>query len=146
MEANLATVNADIDLDLTERVSQAIGALDILHGTRAHVDVQAVNGHVTLEGIVQSPMSAVEVARAATDVPGVSGVTSHVVDDATLSRKVAEALSKDERTRAIPPGYEVTSVFGHLTVIGRFTEEQARALQAVCQSVRSVRTVKVKRL
>lgn len=144
MQANLDTVNTDIDLDLAEQVNNAIGELDILHGTRAQVDVQVVNGHVTLEGIVQSPMAAVEVERAAAEVPGVSGVTSHVVDDATLSRQVAEVLSKDDRTRAVPPPYRVTSVFGHVTLVGHFTEEQARAMQGVCEAVRSVRGVAIK--
>ena len=79
-------------------------------------------------------------------MPGVSSVTSHVVDDATLTRRVAEALSKDERTSAIPPGYRVSSVFGHLTLVGYFTEGQSRAVLAVCQSVKGTRTVNVKAL
>ena len=146
MDSNLAPANLNLDLDLTERVSDAIHALDVLRGSRAHVEVKVANGHVTLEGNVQSPMAAVEVQRAAAEAPGVAGVTSRLIDDATLSRQAAEALGNDPRTAAIPPGYEVASVFGHLRLVGHFTAEQSQALVVVCQSVPGVRTVNIKEL
>ncbi len=145
MEDELAPVNSlDTDLDLAERVRDAIGTLDILHGSRAHVEVTAMGGHVTLEGVVQSPMAAAEVERAAVDVAGPGAVTSHVVDDATLRRRAAEALATDPRTAAIPPGYNVSVTFGHLWLVGRLTAEQAQAATAVCQAVPGVRSVTLK--
>ena len=146
MEANLAPAVLDTDLDLTERVSDALNALDVLRGSRARVEVLVTNAHVTLEGILQSPMAAVEVERAAAEVPGVAGVTNHLIDDGTLSRRVAEAMAKDPRTAAVGPGYEVTSVFGRVVLIGYFTPEQSRVLVVVCQSVPGVRAVVVKAL
>jgi hypothetical protein len=89
-------------------------------------------------------MVAVEVERAAAGLPGVMGVTNLVADDGTLSRAVAEALATDPRTRDIPPGNEVTVVFGHVTVIGRLTNEEARNVMAVAQGTAGVRSVNVK--
>jgi len=149
MEHDLAPapVNTmDADLDLAERVRDAIHALDVLRGSRAQVDVTVSDGHVTLAGVVQSPMAAVEVARAAADVAGAGGVTNHVLDDASLSSRVAEALSTDPRTAAIPPGYQVTSTFGRIKLIGYFTPEQAQAATAVCQAVAGVRSVAIQAL
>jgi osmotically-inducible protein OsmY len=144
MDSNLATVNVDFDLDLQERVHDAIYALDVLRGTRAHVDVAVNNGQVTLQGNIQSPMAAAEVERTAAEAPGVTRVISHVVDDATLSSQLAEALATDVRTAAIPPGYEVASLYGHVMLIGRFTAEQAQAVETVAHGVPSVRSVNVK--
>jgi osmotically-inducible protein OsmY len=146
MDSNLAPASTDIDLDLTERVSGAINALDVLRGTRAHVAVTVTNGHVTLDGVVQSPMAAVEVERAAAAAPGAAGLTSRLTDDASLSRRVAEALATDPRTAAIPPGYRVVSVFGTMWLVGYFTPEQSQALAAVCRGVPGVRTVTIKAL
>ncbi len=147
MEHELAPVdNIDIDLDLAERVRDAIGALDILRGSRAHVDVMVANGHVTLSGNVQSPMAAAEVGHAAAETAGAAAVTNHVVDDASLSRLVAEALATDPRTAPIEPGYKVASTFGHLWLVGGFTPEQSQAVTAVCQAVAGVRSVTIKAL
>ncbi|MEP7357255.1 MAG: BON domain-containing protein, partial [Anaerolineales bacterium] len=88
----------DTDLDLEAQVREAIDQLDILNGTRARVDLAVKDGHVTLHGNVQSPMSCVEVEWAAAAVPAVKGVTNMLVDDAELSRRVATALAYDPRT------------------------------------------------
>jgi osmotically-inducible protein OsmY len=144
MDSNPAPANVDLDLDTQERVHDAIYALDVLRGTRAHVDVAVNNGQVTLRGNLQSPMAAAEVARTAAEAPGVTGVISHVVDDATLSSQLAEALATDVRTTAIPPGYEVASLYGHVMLIGRFTAEQAQAVEAVSRAAPGVRSVNVK--
>ena len=146
MEVILSPAQTDADLDLEGQVRDSVNKLDFLNGTRAWVNIDVADGHVTLRGNVQSPMSAVEVERAAAEVAGVKSVTGLVVDDATLSRRVAESLARDPRTSAIPPGYEVTVMFGYITLIGRFTEEQALAAQAVSQAVPDVRGVHVKRL
>ena len=147
MEHDLAPANTmDTDLDLAERIRTAIHALDVLRGTRAHVEVTVTNGHATLDGVVQSPMAAVEVARAAADVAGGAGVTSHLLDDAGLSNRVAEALATDPRTAAIPPGYDVNSTFGHVKLVGYFTPEQAQAATAVSQAVPGVRGVSIQAL
>ena len=55
-------------------------------------------------------------ADAVAAVPGVAGVASHVVDDATLSSQVAEVLATDARSAGIPPGYEVAAMNGHLAL------------------------------
>ena len=145
MESNLAPANnMDLDLDLQERVTDAIYGLDVMRGTRALVNVMVSNGQVTLQGALQSPMAAAEVERAAADAPGVGAVISHLVDDATLSSQVAEALATDARTATISPGYQVASMYGHVVLVGSFTAEQAQAAEAVCRGVPGVRSVKVK--
>jgi osmotically-inducible protein OsmY len=144
MEANLTSVTTDQDLDLHAAVHDVLNSLDLVRGTRAEIDVAVANGHVTLRGVVQSPMVVVEVERAVAEVPGVAGLTNLLVDDGTLSRNVAEALATDPRTQSIPPGYEVTSVFGHVTLVGRFTNDEARAVMAVTQAVPGVHAVNVK--
>ena len=144
MDAYLTQVIPDHDLDLRTALYDVLNRLDVVRSSRAEVDVEVVNGHVTLRGVVQSPMMAVEVERAIAEVPGVASLTSLLVDDGTLSRQVAEALSSDPRTQAIPPGYEVTSLFGRVTLIGRFTLDESRAVMAVTQAVPGVRAVNVK--
>ena len=142
MEANLVSTT-DLDLDLQERVSHAIHGLDVLRGSRAHVEVIVSNGQVTVQGNVQSPMAAAEVAHAAASVPGAGAIINQVVDDATLSRQVAEALSTDPRTAAIAPGYEANAAYGHVRLVGQFTAEQAEALAAVGRVLPGVRSLSV---
>ena len=146
MDSTPAPASTDTDLDLQERVRDAIDALDVIRGTRAHVDVTVASGQVILDGVLQSPMAAAEVERAAADAAGAAAVTSHLLDDATLSSRVAEALGKDPRTAAIPPGYDVVSVFGHMWIVGSFTPEQAQAVTAVARSVPRVLTVTIKEI
>ena len=146
MQVTLEPVITDSDLDLEAQVRDAVDQLDILNGTQARVDLKVNDGHVTIRGNVQSPMSCVEVEWAVAAVAGVKGVTNLLVDDAELSRRVATALAYDPRTGAIPPGYEVTPMFGHIVVIGKFSDEQAGAVLAVAQAVPDVRSVAIKRL
>jgi osmotically-inducible protein OsmY len=144
MDAYLTQALPDQDLDLRTAVEDVLNRLDIVRSSRVEVYVEVANGHVTLSGVVQSPMVSVEVERAVAEVPGVTQVTNLLVDDGTLSRQVAEALATDSRTQAIPPGYEVTVLFGHVTLVGRFTPDEARAVMSVTQSVPGVRAVNVK--
>ena len=146
METMTLPDRTDADLDIEAAVRDAILNLRDVRPTSAEVEVEVHGGRVTLSGVVQSPMAAVEVERAAADVPGVTGVTSHLIDDGTLSRSVAWSLATDARTRSIPPGYEVTSVFGHVTLVGQFTAEQARSALEVCQAVRGVHSANIKNL
>jgi osmotically-inducible protein OsmY len=144
MDAYLTQAISDQDLDLRTAVEDVLNRLDVVRSSRAEIDVEVVNGHVTLRGVVQSPMMAAEVERAVAEVPGIAALTNLLIDDGTLSRQVAEALATEPRTQAIPPGYEVTAIFGHITLIGRFTPDESRAVLAVTQSVPGVRAVNVK--
>jgi len=131
------------DLDLETAVAEVIRNLDILRPTHAEVDVAVSGGHVTLSGIVSSIFAVTEAVRAVQAVPGVTGVTSQLYDDGTITRQAAHALAVEAQTKDIPLGYQVTSLFGHLSVIGRFTPEQEAALMAVCQNIAGVRSVRV---
>ena len=146
MESNLAPATTDLDLDLQERVRDAIQTLDVLRGSRAQVAVSVSGGQVTLAGVLQSPMAAAEVAHAAAEVAGNLPVINHLLDDASLSSRVAEALSTDPRSSAISPGYQVASTYGHLTLIGFFSGPEAQALDAVARGLPGVRSVTVKAL
>jgi hypothetical protein len=146
MDVNLEPALTDMDLDLDAVVRDTLDQLDILKGSEAKVRVAVKDGHVTLHGNVQSPMSCIEVEWAAASVPGVKGVTNELADDATLSRRVATALAYDPRTASIPPGYEVTPMFGHVLIIGKFSDDQAAAVTAVTQAVPDVLSVKIRRL
>ena len=146
MESNLAPADTDLDLDLQERVNNAIHTLDVLRGSRAQVTVTVSGGQVTLSGVLQSPMAAAEVAHAAAEVAGSLPVVNHLLDDATLSSRVAEALATDPRTAAISPGYQVAAMYGHLVLIGNFSAAQAQALQAVAAGVPGARSVTVQTL
>ena len=144
VDATTNTVSTDSDLDLLTAIHDLLNQLPTVRGSRARVVPEVAGGHVTLRGNVQSPMVAVEVERAVAEVPGVTGLDNLLADDGTLMRDVAEALATDERTRAIPPGYEVTTVFGQVTLVGRFTDTEAAAVMAVTQAVPGVRGVNVK--
>ena len=144
VDTNAPSTLSDRDLDLTAAIHDVLNQLDLVRGSRARVSVQVNGGQVTLTGAVQSPMVAVDVERAVADVPGVEQVINDLVDDGTLVRDVAEALATDPRTQAIPPGYEVTSVFAQVTLIGRFTDAEGQAVMAVTQAVPGVRSVNVK--
>lgn len=144
VDANSTTTLTDRDLDLLAAIHDNLNQLDLVRSSRAQVAVQVAAGQVTLTGAVQSPMVAVEVERAVAEVPGVESLDNQLVDDGTLSRQIAEELATDPRTAAIPPGYEVTSVFAQVTLIGRFTDLEAQAVMAVTHAVPGVRGVNVK--
>ena len=144
MDTTTIPAASDRDIDLEAEVCQAIMALDGLRPTHAEVSVSVRDGHVTLTGIVQSPMQVVEIEHTAAAVPGVTGVTNHVLDDGSLDRQIAEALAADPRTRDVPPGYRVNSLFGYVTITGRFTVAQARDVITIAQAIPGVRTVNVK--
>jgi osmotically-inducible protein OsmY len=144
VDANSTTFAADRDLDLLAAIHDNLNQLDLVRASRARVAVHVAAGQVTLTGAVQSPMAAVEVERVVAEVPGVESIDNQLVDDGTLSRTVAEVLATDPRTQAIPPGYEVTVMFGQVTLIGRFTDAEAQAVMAVTQAVPGVRGVNVK--
>lgn len=143
MEIDTTPAGTDLDNDIEADVTEAVMALHAVRPSAAMVKVDVTNGLVTLSGYVQSPMAAVEVERAAEQVPGVTGVVNNLVDDGSLSRLVAEVLATDPATRDIPPGYEVNPTFGYLRLIGGFTPEQVQALAAVTQAIPGVRGVQV---
>lgn len=144
VDATPSLMPTDSDLDLLAEVHAVLNQLPTVRGSRAQVRALVSGGRVTLTGNVQSPMVAVEVERAVAEAPGLVELDNQLVDDGTLMRDVAEALATDPRTRAIPPGYEVTSVFGQVTLIGRFNDAEAVAVMAVTQAVPGVRGVNVK--
>lgn len=144
MEATAVPTAVNADLDIEAKVTNAILALDALRAAPAEVNVQVTNGQITLTGIVPSRMIAAEVERVARAVPGVVGVTNQLLDDGSLTLLVARALATDPRTRAIPPGYRVRCVFGSVSLVGKFADEQMRdAAVEVAQSVSGVRSAKV---
>jgi osmotically-inducible protein OsmY len=144
MEATALPTTVNTDLDIEAEVTNAILALDALRAAPAEVNVSMTNGQVALTGIVPSRMTAAEVERVARAVPGVAGVSNHLLDDGSLTLLVAHALATDPRTRSIPPGYRVICVFGHVTLVGKLAGEPTRnAAIEVCQSVSGVRSAKV---
>jgi osmotically-inducible protein OsmY len=143
MEIETTPAGTDVENDLEAAVTEAVMALDAVRPSAAVVNVDVREGLVTLTGYVQSPMAAVEVERAAEQVPGVRGVANNLIDDGSLSRLVAEVLATDTATRDIPPGYEITPTFGYLRVVGWFTPEQAQAVTTVTQAIPGVRAVKI---
>ena len=143
MEIETTPAGTDLDNDIEAEVTDAVMALDAVRPSAAVVNVDVRAGLVTLTGYVQSPMAAVEVERAAAEVPGVTGVANNLIDDGSLSRLVAEVLATDPATRDIPPGYEVAPTFGYLRLVGYFSREQADALAAVIQAIPGVRGLQV---
>jgi hypothetical protein len=91
-------------------------------------------------------MAAAEVAHAAAQVAGNLPVINLLLDDATLSIQVAEMLSTDPRTAAISPGYQVASSYGHIMLIGYFSEPAALAMRAVASTHPGVLSVTIKAL
>jgi osmotically-inducible protein OsmY len=144
MEATATPTNLSTDLDLEAAVRDAILELDNLRPTQSEVTISVTNGQVRLTGIVPSRMIAAEVERVARTVPGVTEVSNELLDDGSLTLQLARTLATDPRTRAIPPGYKITSVFGHITLVGDFADEQVHQMVIdVCQSVHGVRSVKI---
>jgi len=139
METIEIPTHSSSDMDTEAEVTRAIYSLDNVRPTRSEVVISATRGQVLLTGYVPTEMIATEA------VPGVVGVSNQLVDDTSLTRRVAEALATDSRTRAIPPGYQVTSTVGYVTVVAEgFDEAQRAETTEVCQSVTGVRGVKVK--
>ncbi|MGH2521432.1 MAG: BON domain-containing protein [Anaerolineales bacterium] len=146
METVAVPTHSNTDLDIEAEVTRAIYDLDNVRSTRSELVISATRGQVLLTGYVPTPMIAAEIERAARSVPGVAGVTNQLVDDADLSRRVAEALATDPRTRGIPPGYEVASAIGYVTVVGDLDEAQSAAVLEVGQGVDGVRAMRVRPL
>lgn len=146
MEVTIFPEAAAVDYDLEAQVREAIWGVDELRSTNAEISVRSHQGHIELTGIVPSAMAGTEVERATWAVPGVISVVNRLTDDGTLARNVAAALAEHPTTKAIPPGYQVMSHAGQVTLIGRFTAAQTEVLATVARTEPNVQSVQVKNL
>ena len=93
---------------------------------------------------MRSEMIGSGLERAVRAVDGVSSVVNQLVDDSSLVRRLATALASHARTRAIPPGYRVSSSFGRILVVGAFSSEARVAVRQVCSGEPGVRSVQIR--
>jgi osmotically-inducible protein OsmY len=129
-------------MDIQADAQEAITALYTANADGVLLDVNVLRGQVTLTGYMRSEMIGPAIEHAVRAVDGTRGVVNHLVDDSSLVRCLATALSSDARTQAIPPGYQVMSSFGRVMVVGALTEQMAA--HQVCAGVSGVRSVEIK--
>ena len=146
MDASETTLAADRrpDLDIRADAQQAILSLDTANSTGVQVAVSVLRGQVTLTGYMRSEMIGSGIERAVRAVAGASSVVNQLVDDSSLVRRLATALAADARTRDVLPGYQVSSAFGRVMVVGAFSSEARAAVTQVGSSVAGVRSVEIR--
>jgi osmotically-inducible protein OsmY len=128
------------DLDLRNTIEEALWSINAIRETKPDVEVAVNHGQATVSGIVSSPMMRREIQEALQGWP----VELFLLDDAAIQNAAALALALDARTKAIRPGYRVTSQNGHISVTGKFTAEQAQAIKEVAGEVTGVKGVSVR--
>jgi osmotically-inducible protein OsmY len=146
MDALETTLVADRrpDMDVRADAQQAILTLDTANSTGVQVAISVLHGQVILTGYTRSEMIGTGIERAVRAVDGANSVVNQLVDDSSLVRRLATALASDARTRAIPPGYQVSSAFGRVMLVGAFSSEARAAASQVCSSVPGVRSVEIR--
>ena len=127
------------DLDLRNTIEEALWSLDSIRVSKPALDISVNAGRATVRGIVPSPMMREQIDEALAGLP----VTLDVLDDAAIQHAAAYALATDSRTRAIPPGYRLSSHNGHIHVKGRLSAEQTQAAVEVVGQVKGVQGASV---
>ena len=133
------------DMDIRADALDAIGLLGTANSTGMDVAVSVLEGELTLTGYIRSEMVAPGIEQAVQSVAGLSGLVNQLIDDSSLVRRLAAALSLDQRTRTIPPGYQIVSNLGHTLVVGTFDGEMSAAISEVCTGLAGVRSVQIRR-
>jgi osmotically-inducible protein OsmY len=132
------------DMDIRADAQEAILTVGTANSTGVQVAVSVLRGQVTLTGYMRSEMIGAGIEHAVRAVAGASSVVNHLVDDSSLVRRLATALATDARTRDIAPGYQVSSAFGRVMVVGAFSSKARAAVSQVGSSVAGVRSVEIR--
>lgn len=143
MEQTMTADAAAADLDLRDRIEDALWSLDTVRNTRPAIAVTVRGGHAALDGVVPSPMIRDQIEHVVRGVAGLSGLSLNLLSDSEIEYRAAYALATDARTRGIRPGYRVVSRNGQIRMIGRLSPDERAAAEAVLRSVRGVRAVVV---
>jgi osmotically-inducible protein OsmY len=112
------------DLDLYEAVRDAVLGLDQVRGSDLALDVNVINGEVTLSGVVLSRIMHRAVLQAAAGVPGIKRVMDNLRTDTDIEMAIGQALAKDP---ILWKGSEIsaTSYRGDVTLAGKAASEDA---------------------
>ncbi len=120
--ANLAL--SEMDLDITERVVEAIDADGVVRELRVPVEVSVENGVVTVSGVVRTETVRQRVLFAAATTPGVEKVIDRLVSDREIEEAIAGRLASDSTLGG--RHIEITSYAGQVTLVGRVDSEDER--------------------
>lgn len=129
--------DAAIEQDIWSRLWQedTIRSLDF-----NNILVEVENGQVFAWGHVGKDFHPRRIEEIIASVPGVSGITNHIVSDQELAVNIAQALSRDERTRKY--FLNVSANHGWVTLMGEVpTIDALEAVEEVVSSVPAIRGI-----
>jgi hypothetical protein len=128
------------DEELRADAIDAISRLDLDRAFRSGVRIGVRDGVVELSGHVRTPAHARPIGQTAGAVPGALGVRNGLVDDESLTYRVAQALTADPTVRRAH--LRVESRLGRVSLEGTLPSQTARrtatALAAAVPGVRAV--------
>ncbi len=117
---------SDIDLDIYERVLEAVEDDQVVRETRVPVFVSVEDGVVTVSGNVLSETMRERVLFAAAATPGVKKVIDNLYSDPEIERTVAGRLAGESALKENT--IEISSYQGVVTLVGEVSDEPQRQL------------------
>jgi osmotically-inducible protein OsmY len=128
------------DLDLYERVFEAIQAQDVVRETEPPLRIAVADGVVTISGVVLTRIMHERVLYVAASTPGVKKVIDELYTDPEIENTVAAALVADPGLNGA--AVDVSSYKGSITVYGHMPDvaqrEKALAVAVAVPGVRNV--------
>lgn len=128
---------AESDKRVAIAVRQALWEHEPLRASGAMVQIDVVDGKVTLSGRVRTEAMKVVAGYIARYQPGVVAVDNRIISDPEVVRAVAAALATDERTA--PWCIRVSASHGEVRLMGDVPSEDIACLAV--ERARSVSTV-----
>lgn len=128
------------DLDLYERVHEALDAQDVVRESDPPLLVGLADGVATVSGVVRTRIMRERVLYVVASTPGVKKVIDELFTDPEIANAVAEALAAEPGLDSA--AVDVSSYKGHITIYGQVPgeDQHARAL-AIAAAVPGVQDV-----
>ncbi len=128
------------DEELQREVEEVLYEVGPLHVDYRGMTIRVLDSVLYLEGNISSSLRSDIVRSQASGVPGLLDIEDHLVGDDTLAGAVAEALSRDPRTKGLPIG--VYPKLGAVRISGAVHNGQQReAAGEIAAKVPGVRSV-----
>jgi osmotically-inducible protein OsmY len=122
---------------LTDRVHQALFAVDQLRLSHAPIAVKVMVNRVVLQGVVATARLKELALQAAQQVPGVAQVDDRLLTEPDLEIGIAQALADDSRTHTATIRVNATNDVVVLQGRGA-TPEIAQVAEAIAQEIAGV--------
>lgn len=130
------------DVDIKTEICEAYRGYYPLYATRPRIELEVIDGVVTLRGVVRGGGQRGMAEKLAAEIDGVKSVRNELWDDPTLEGAVAHALASHPQVRLSTRVVRIKSFNGVVTLHGPVqTQIQQMAAEAVVRNVPGVTDV-----